>query len=115
VIWHDGALAAVQDENIARLEQTSTPDVITQMQRHYNPEQDIIGRAEFMPENQFKVQLPRTLCCRLLSHELACICPLFAGSHLRWFNTCGTGPCRRCSTVALADNPAFALLRQRLA
>ena len=45
-----------QDENIVKLEHPySTPDVITQMQRHYNPEQDIIGRAEFMPENQFKV------------------------------------------------------------
>ena len=48
----------VQDESSSKLRATSlglTPDVITQMQRHYNPEEDIIGRAEFMPEIQFKV------------------------------------------------------------
>lgn len=32
-----------------------TPDAITQAQRHYNPQADVVGRAEFMPENQFKV------------------------------------------------------------
>ena len=35
---------------------SSTPDAITQVQRHYNPEEDIVGRAEYLPEHQFKVQ-----------------------------------------------------------
>ena len=52
----DDVPAMAQDENIAKLEHTSaTPDVITQTQRHYNPKEDVVGRAEFMPERQFKV------------------------------------------------------------
>jgi len=37
----------------------ATPDAITQVQRHYNPEEDVVGRAEYLPEHQFKV---RPLC-----------------------------------------------------
>ena len=49
---------ALQDEDGAKSGRTSTsmtPDAITQVQRHYNPTEDIVGRAEFMPEHQFKV------------------------------------------------------------
>ena len=34
---------------------SATPDAITQVQRHYNPEEDVVGRAEYLPEHQFKV------------------------------------------------------------
>jgi hypothetical protein len=47
-----------QYDNMAKLgasSMTQTPDVITQTQRHYNPKEDVVGRAEFMPERQFKV------------------------------------------------------------
>ena len=37
---------------------SATPDAITQVQRHYNPEEDVVGRAEYLPEHQFKVRPP---------------------------------------------------------